>query len=203
VNAVAVVATCFFALAAAPRQLALRRVEGDSLHLAGRAGAINTRGSQALTIELKADGTLTAKGAGSRSKHNLYETFSTDDATVWTTTWHGTWTEAKGGLRLDLVLEAKSCTRTRSQTGAAAETLACRIPSARALMACLRAPVEFHSASKSADRPVEAWRCSLESGSVGEWATPWLFGDGSCVETLASRSGLRYAACAHPGDTEP
>jgi len=121
------VLACSASTAAADR-LVMKETESDNIHIANQGGAINTRADITITVDLLAGGKAKVIATGTRSEHNLYSNFSTDEESKWTTAWTGTWTTGAGTMKIDLAVASDTCSHTKTSSGQAAETLACRAP---------------------------------------------------------------------------
>lgn len=195
---ISIAACAWPALASAgPTRLAMQWVRGDSVHLAGRGGAINRRDSVKLELALEAGGRIRGTDTGTTSEHNLYETFSTTEEARWTNTWSGAWTMRGAALRLELVLDARKCTRTKTSTGAPPEQLACGAVSKQVAMECELAQitVEEAGAARKATRH-EAWRCTpAGAADLDETPSTWVLGKAVCLQTIGGRGGPSYQRC--------
>lgn len=183
---------------AGPTRLSMRWVNGENIHLAGQRGAINRRAAIELELKLAAGGKLEVADTGTTSEHNLYDTFSTTEESSWTNAWRGTWAMRGPTLQLDLVLDARACTRTRRATGAAPQTLPCAPVDKQVRLACTTARIAVDDLAGAARKPAhhEAWRCSpTAAAELGETPTIWVLGKTTCLETAGGRGGPRYQRC--------
>src|SRR5262249_29020842 len=64
---------------AAADHFVMKETESDNIHLANQEGAINRRADITITVDLSAGGKAKVIAAGTRSEHNLFQTFSTDE----------------------------------------------------------------------------------------------------------------------------
>jgi hypothetical protein len=187
---------------AGPTKLSAQWTRGESIHLAGQRGAINRRASIKLGLELLAGGKLKGADTGSISEHNLYETFSTTEATSWTNTWSGAWTirgtAAQPELVLDLVLDARRCTRTKTTSGAAPEQLACEAVSKQIQLACTTEQIDVGDPAAPARKPARegAWRCApTGAADLADTPSTWVLGKSTCLQANGGRGGTSYQRC--------
>jgi hypothetical protein len=204
--------TCLLVLAApglaasdpASTRLAMKRTEGENLHLADQAGAIHWSADIRITVDLRSDKKLTAISKGTRGEHNLYAggpgpSYNTDETTTWTTRWNGTWAIADDKLVLDLVLAEHNCTHTKTTTGEKPEDLPCKVASKQTQLNCTSKQIELEDASHP-DKPqhADAWSCGAKTSSdLAESPSRWVLGKTACIETLGGHmSSDLFRRCA-------
>jgi len=114
----ATLASCAVVVArVAPR---LCRAARDAVTSAARTSTsrirvvrINWFDETTLTLDLKSDGTLVGREAGTSREHNLYDRYTTEELQTWTQQWSGRWKQSGTTLALDVVLGARTCTHTK------------------------------------------------------------------------------------------
>jgi hypothetical protein len=186
-----------------PARLTMQYVDGEAIHLADQRGAINRHRRVDLAVELRAGNKLAATARGTSSEHNLYESFSTDEVTTWTNTWTGGWSRTGKTLALSLVLANRTCSHTKTATGAKPETLACGLVTTRLELVCKAEQVAVQDVTGSPTSPVDttrrhaAWRCTpIGPADLAETPADWVLGETVCVQTAGSRRGpTSYARC--------
>lgn len=189
-----------------PKVMTMRWTEGINIHIGNQEGAINRRAEVLLSLELLDGNKLRGFDSGTRSEHNLYSNYSTSDETTWRNRWSGTWVLAGSALQLDLRLDERTCSRTKTTTGGAPEKLDCRKPSTKLRMECSTQQIELERWSGSQEAPVrstsqqEVWACSpAESGELGETPSRWVLAKAiPCVQVNPGhhgRGGTTYSVC--------
>jgi hypothetical protein len=189
-------------------RLSMKHTEGTNLHIANQGGAIHWQADIAITVELRDDQKLEVVSAGKRGEHNLYPgptSRSTEDDTVWTARWNGTWSQTGDKLQLDLVLVDDKCKHTKATTeldtarglwvNYAPEILSCKVASKQTQLACTSELLEIDDPTQPR---VAAWRCNAVVGAdVAESPGQWVFGKTICIETLAGHmTSTSYRKCA-------
>ena len=191
---------------AAPKatRLAMKRTEGTNRHIAGGRGAIHWSADIRITVDLQADKQLMAVAQGTRGEHNLYAegpgpSYSTDDATTWTTRWGGTWVIAGDALTLDLVLSDHTCKYTKTTTGYVPAILSCEAASKQTQLVCTSEQLTLEDVAQSTKaQQVAAWHChAKDTTSLGESPPQWVLGKTTCIETLGGHmTHDAFRACA-------
>jgi hypothetical protein len=183
-------------IAHAETRLMARWEEGEAIHIANENGAINRHGDIAIEVHLVAPDRLEVTAIGTRTEHNLFETFSTDDETTWKTTWTGRWSEKPGALHLELIAVGDTCKHTKTGTVEAPKALPCKAVSKRAELACTTERVTLEDFTGSA-KPVavDAWQCGVTTGELGESPTSWLLGKSGCIKSVGGMGSAHYTRC--------
>jgi hypothetical protein len=193
VKAIAIVAV--LSTSAAADHLVMKETESDNIHIANHQGAINRRADITITVDLSAGGKAKVIATGTRSEHNLFDNFSTDEDTKWTTTWTGTWTSDKGSRDLELAVAADHCSHTKKSTGQAPELLACNAPAMTARVTCKTETVTVEDFTGTA-KPITAaaWSCDASAG-LGETPSTWMLGKSMCLTRITGKGGTHYTKC--------
>lgn len=190
-----------------PHVAVMHWTEGINIHIGNQEGAINRRGNVMVSVELLAGNRLRGYDSGTRSEHNLFRNYSTNEEATWKNHWSGSWVLAGSSLRLDLRLDSRECKKTKTATGVAPETLKCQTPSSKLRMECSTQHIEleFYTGPPEAqERKVskqEVWACSpADSAELGETPSRWvLTKDISCVQVNPGigpgRGGPTYQTC--------
>jgi hypothetical protein len=194
------IAICAWAApaSAGPTRLSMQWVNGENIHLAGERGAINRRAEIKIDLDLQAGGKLRVADTGTSSEHNLYETYSTTEESSWTNTWKGTWATRGSTLELQLVLDARTCTRTKTATGAAPQTLPCANVSKQVQLTCTTEQITVDASAGAARKPTQhaAWRCTpAAAADLAETPSIWVLGKSTCLQTTGGRGGPLYQRC--------
>jgi hypothetical protein len=184
------------AVAAPSTKLAMRYFAASNTHIGNNAGAIGRYDESSVTVELRDGGKVAASVAGTRKLHNLYvnkdSSYNTDDVTKWKTTWTGTFKKTAASLELALVLDADTCSHTKTYDDASPETLACRPAAKRTTLTCTTTQIAFEASNGAKPRNVDAWSCApAAADDLGESPT-WLLGKTECIE---SGNGLSFHPC--------
>lgn len=180
--------------------LRMQSEDAETVHIGNHEGAINTHNSAAITVELQANGRAAVKATGSNKEHNLWVSQSgsrsTDDSTVWTTTWKGTWVLAKDTLTLDLTLEKHDCTSQRDEDGRIEPHGTCLTASKAAKLTCTTQKISIQKDAKPA-HDIDGWICtSAEKTELAESGRTWRFGKQQCVKQRGGhRSPLSWVDC--------
>jgi len=153
--------------------------ESSDVHIADQAGAINHRRSIGITVKLLDGGKLTAIDAGEVVDNNLYRDYSTTKTTTWSNRWRGTWTLAKGVLALELVLDKRTCAKTKKHSDARAEQLPCDAVDRMVKMQCTTALVAVEDDAGKRTKTA-AWRCSSDS-ELADTPAGWTLGKRVCI----------------------
>jgi hypothetical protein len=177
-----------------PTVLTMQWVQGDNIHLAGRGGAINRHRDVKIRVELRAASKVKVVDAGSLREHDLYESFSTDEESTWTNTWSGTWAVTGGTLELALVLDDRKCTKTKSSTGVAPQSLPCEPVSKQITLACTTERITLEANGRKTTHA--AWDCTPETtAEFGDTPSDWLLGKTLCIRTNGGKGGASYQKC--------
>jgi hypothetical protein len=189
-----------------PTRLAMKRIEGTNLHMAGNSGAMHWQADVAITVDLHPNAKLEAKSIGKTSDHALDggpRSRSTDVDTAWTTRWNGTWKTTNGALQLDLVLVDHTCKSERKMTEFDGkqwveykpEVLPCKVASKTAQLACTSEQVTVEDGNKKSS--VAAWRCNAKTSTdLAESRSQWVLGKTTCIATLGGKmSAESFAPC--------
>lgn len=190
-----------------PKVSEMQWIEGINIHIGHQEGAINRRANVLVSVELLEGNKLRGSDSGTRSEHNLFSNYSTEESATWKNRWSGTWLLAGGSLRLDLRLDARDCKKTKTAAGAAPEKLACQRPSPKLRMECTTQHIEMESWSGPADSPVrqtskqEVWACSpADSAELGETPSRWVLAKQlACVQVNPGRGRTTYSVCPPGG----
>ena len=183
-----VVVACLSSVASA-ETLRMKVEDAETVHIANQGGAINSKTSRLVTLDLATKGRAVVVSAGSNSEHNLWVepngNRSTEDLTNWLTTWKGTWVIAKGTLTLDLTLDNHDCTSQRTHGGATEKTASCKTIGKVAKLRCTTRTIVTDGKPL---RSVDAWSCSATNGSeLGDSAFTWVFGKTQCLQQRGGR----------------
>jgi len=184
-----------------PVQLRMKRLIGESIHIADGEGAINRHGQTDVAIELLAGSKLKMVSTGIDSEHNLYKSYSTDDEARWKTTWHGTWSQTADTLKLDITLDTHDCKHTKTTAGQPPEIVACRTAAKQTQLVCSTEQIVVRDTSTAASGkkppPIPAWRCiAKDSLDLAETRAQLVFGKTTCLQTLGGKGGDSYEKCA-------
>jgi hypothetical protein len=186
-----------------PKVSVMQWAEGINIHIGSQEGAINRRANILVSVELLDGGKLRGFDSGTRSEHNLFSNYSTEEEATWKNRWSGTWVLLGDSLRLDLRLDARECKKTKTATGAATEKRACQRPSPKLRMECTTQHIELESWSGPPETPVrqsskqEVWGCSpADSGELGETPSRWVLAKQiACVQVNPGRGRMTYSVC--------
>lgn len=175
--------------------LEMRYLKSENLHIANQGGAISWHDEVTLTLDLAPSGKLAGSERGTARQHDLYDTYTTDDEQTWTHRWSGTWKRAGDTLALDVVLDARTCTRTKQTTGASPQPLPCGKVSGKLHLDCTTRSVTLRAPGARDDKRL-VWECT-PAGAVELDRTPrpWVFGKSRCVKMLGGRGGVAYEPC--------
>ncbi len=192
-------AVMLFALPAQAAPLEMRYLRSENLHIANQGGAINWLDEVKLVLDLAPDGTLTGVETGKTRKHDLYRNnWTAEDVQRWTNRWSGTWKQTTTALDLDVGLESRSCTHTKTRSGEKPQQLACGAVAKLIHFTCTTEKVPLLAPTPAGGmRPThEVWQCR-PTGTVAldRTPTPWTFAKTGCVKTLGGRRGFGYETC--------
>lgn len=204
--AVSLVLSCFVpALAAADRKESathsMQWEEGQNIHIANQGGAINRRRHIQLEVEVFSSNKVLVSESGSRSEHNLYRDYSSDESTKWFNIWQGKWSFSGEKLELELTLKDRKCTHQKKWSDAAAETLPCEAVSKQLAVSCTLSQVMTEDASGSSvvRGLVPVWICEPSApAELADLPSRWVLGKASCVKVLPGHRGFSYQRCARP-----
>src|SRR5690606_29572699 len=115
-----------------------------------------------------------------------------------TTTWSGTWKQTGNTLALDLALAARTCAKTRQETGLADQQLPCRPIAQQLQLQCTSDRVARHDAKRDATGITpgfDVWRCHARAGDLDRTPRTWTLGKTTCVKTLGGRGGPLFEPC--------
>ena len=180
---------------------AMQWEDGQTIHLAKQGGAINRHRSVKIEVEVFSSKRVLVTDSGSRSEHNLYPSYSTDDSTTWVNLWQGTWSFTGDLMKIELTLHDRKCTRQKKMSDAAAQTLPCGAVSKQLALSCKLAQVTIQDLSGAAplSTAVPVWTClPTAPADLADTPVSWVLGKASCVKVLAGPSGLDYQKCALP-----
>jgi hypothetical protein len=180
---------------------AMQWEEGQTIHIANQGGAINRHRNVKLAVELSSSSKALVTESGTRSEHNLYRDYSSDDTTKWLNIWQGTWSLAGDVMRLSLTLQDRKCTHQKKWSDAAPETLPCGTVSKHLALSCTLSQVTPEGASgpSSAGASVPVWICSPSApAELADLPSRWVLGKASCIKVLAGHKGFTYQRCARP-----
>jgi hypothetical protein len=193
-----------------PTRLAMKRIDGTNLHMAGNRGAMNWRADVAITVDVRVDGKLDAASIGKTTDHVLDggpTSRSTDVETAWTTRWTGTWSSAAGKLQLDLVLVDHKCKSERKMREFdlnrklwleyTPEVLPCKVASKLAKLECTSEQITLVDPATSRKTIEAAWRCNATTSSdLAESRSQWVLGKTACITTIGGKmSRDAFAPC--------
>jgi hypothetical protein len=184
--------------AANPGKYAFEYTDGETIHIANQGGAINRHRQVRVSLELTADGKLAGSERGKWRLHNLYERYSTDETSEWTHTWGGTWTLAGPSLRLDLVLEARQCTRSKKMSDGPVEPIPCGKVSKQIQLACTSEDVTITTGTgpRATKRKHPAWQCVAAAGvELDKTPSLWMLGKSECIRMSGGPGGPGYELC--------
>jgi hypothetical protein len=158
---------------------AMRWLEDTNIHIAG-GGAIDRHVKVTIAVEVFSSGKVIVTDTGTRKEHDLYDSYSTDRVTTWTTIWDGKWKLAGRMLTLDLAPRSQKCKREKKYSDAAPQSEPCRPIDKQVTITCGLGKVEL--AGKPA-KQVDAWSCAFASTlQIGETQRSWTLGNASCLQ---------------------
>jgi hypothetical protein len=167
---------------------AMEWLEGETIHLADEQGAINRHGESKISIDLTDSKNVTVTERGSRSEHNLYANFSTEESMTWSNAWKGTWSTRGAELRLELSLTARTC--KRSKTGGGEASARCAELSPKVTVTCTPMTVTLEAPTRGPKQQRAALRCSAGEGTtLGDTPAAWILGRSSCLSSSDGGGG--------------
>jgi len=182
------------------RNLEMRYLRSENLHIANQGGAMNWFDEVTLRLELRANGKLAGAETGKQRKHDLHvrgsSSYTTEDLQRWTHKWSGTWKQSGAALALDVVLDSRTCTRVKTSSDAPSETKTCGTVTKQIHFDCTSEQISVYLTGRAAKVTRDIWQC-LPAGTVDLDRTPtsWVFGKTSCVKRLGGMSGMSYESC--------
>ncbi len=180
---------------------AMQWEEGQNIHIANQGGAMNRHRHVQLSVEVFSSHKVLVSESGSRSEHNLYRNYSSDESTKWSSIWQGRWSLNGEQMELDLQLWNRQCTHQKKWSDAAAETLPCEAVSKHLAVSCTLSQVVIGDAGgPSAVRgSVPVWICTpSDSAELADLPSRWVLGKASCVKVLAGHREVSYQRCPRP-----
>lgn len=173
--------------------------EAETTHIGHEQGAINTHDKLSIAVDLQSKGKAAVKAEGFNKEHNLWVSPSgnrnTDDSTVWTTTWKGSWVVAKGTLTLSLTLVKHDCKAERNEDGRIDARGTCQTPSNTAKLTCTAQKLSVAKDNKARD--IDAWSCvAADKTELAESTRGWTFGKKQCVRQIGGhRTPISWTDC--------
>jgi hypothetical protein len=170
----------------------MKQTENHDRRMANHEGGISWHVDLTITVDFLAGGKAQVAAIGTRSEHNEYPTYSTDDETKWATTWTGTWTAGEDARDVELTAASDSCSHKKKVSDQPPEAVACDVPAKTVHVTCKTESVTVENATGTA-KPVTvaAWSCD-GSAELAETPRTWMLGKSMCLVRTIQVAGLAH-----------